>query len=193
LPHKNHYQLLGVENNASSDRIRAAYRKALKRYHPDANRGERNGEEMLQRALAAGRILCDPDQRAAYDRQLGSAAQSTCPNQPRVTQTAFLRSGKLLLNCRKILQQGGLLWQRFITAEWAKATEARTPRQRKTDPPAFHHYLYQAIKNSSARNYQLEKDGIYRRRETAQEKTRAKSWQKKTALWLLIGIILWRV
>lgn len=193
MSNKNHYQLLGVENNASRERIRAAYRKALKRYHPDANRGERNGEEMLQRALAAGRILCDPDQRAAYDRQLGSAAQNKNPNQPWVTPTAFLRSRKLLLNCREILQQGGLLWQRFITAEWAKATEARTSQQRKTERPDFHHYLYQAIKNNSARNYHLENDGIYRRRGTAQEKARLKSWQKKTALWLLIGILLWRV
>ena len=42
------YSTLGVSESAGQDDIRQAYRKLGKKYHPDANPGERNAEERFK-------------------------------------------------------------------------------------------------------------------------------------------------
>ena len=69
MPTSDHYQLLGVERDADRRAIRAAYRKALRRHHPDANAGSREGEQILLQVITAGRVLCNPKLRARYDQQ----------------------------------------------------------------------------------------------------------------------------
>jgi curved DNA-binding protein CbpA len=64
------YDLLGVRPNADSATIRAAFRKAVKDCHPDANAGDRTAEQRFMEITAAHAILRDPERRANYDRAL---------------------------------------------------------------------------------------------------------------------------
>jgi len=64
------YDLLGVRPSADRTTIRAAFRKAVKAYHPDANAGDRTAEQRFMEITAAHAILRDPERRANYDRAL---------------------------------------------------------------------------------------------------------------------------
>jgi hypothetical protein len=73
-----YYDLLGVSPLADSADIRRAFRKAVRKYHPDADAVRSLGPEGQARAAAAssqlfeaGRILRDPVLRAAYDDGIG--------------------------------------------------------------------------------------------------------------------------
>ena len=66
------YSLLGVAPNASADDIKAAYRTAARRFHPDVN-PHPNATEEFKLIADAYAILNDPAQRAAYD---GAIAQT---------------------------------------------------------------------------------------------------------------------
>ena len=63
------YSLLGVAPNASADDIKAAYRTAARRFHPDVN-PHPNATEEFKLIADAYAILNDPAQRAAYDEAI---------------------------------------------------------------------------------------------------------------------------
>ncbi|MFN8594478.1 MAG: J domain-containing protein [Thermomicrobiales bacterium] len=67
-----HYTLLGVPYAASHAEITAAYRRLMKRMHPDRQRPEARAaaEEMARRLNAAYAVLSDPVKRLAYDRTI---------------------------------------------------------------------------------------------------------------------------
>lgn len=69
-----HYERLGVDPTASADQVRAAYRSAARRLHPDAN-GERSATAMAE-VNQAWRVLGDAERRRAYDLQLGGSRTS---------------------------------------------------------------------------------------------------------------------
>src|SRR6059058_3567326 len=62
------YKTLGVENGASDDEIKKAYRKLAMQYHPDRNGGAKEAEEKFKEITEAYDVLRDPQKRAAYDR-----------------------------------------------------------------------------------------------------------------------------
>ncbi len=63
---KNFYKVLGVNQKAGPDKIKRAYRKAAKRFHPDVSR--RNGEKFRE-IQEAYETLSDPERKALYDRE----------------------------------------------------------------------------------------------------------------------------
>ncbi len=70
---RNHYQVLQVAPGASQAEIEQAYRRLLKRYHPDTG-GSTASVERFTAVRAAWSVLGDPVKRKAYDRQLNLAA-----------------------------------------------------------------------------------------------------------------------
>ncbi|MEE3392261.1 MAG: molecular chaperone DnaJ [Lachnospiraceae bacterium] len=70
---RDYYEVLGVNKDASASEIKSAYRKLAKKYHPDANPGDKNAEEKFKEASEAYAILSDEDKRRQYD-QFGHAA-----------------------------------------------------------------------------------------------------------------------
>ena len=65
---RDYYEVLGVGRDASADEIKAAYRKAALRHHPDKNPGDAAAEERFKAAAEAYSVLSDPDKRARFDR-----------------------------------------------------------------------------------------------------------------------------
>lgn len=68
-----HYRRLGVAPDATAEQIRAAYREAARRHHPDARaaRGSAGSDDEMAAVNEAWRVLSDPVARARYDADLG--------------------------------------------------------------------------------------------------------------------------
>ena len=64
---KNFYEVLGVNQKAGPEKIKRAYRKAAKRYHPDVS--PRNGEKFRE-VQEAYETLSDPKKKTLYDREV---------------------------------------------------------------------------------------------------------------------------
>ncbi|UUR07095.1 J domain-containing protein [Sphingomonas glaciei] len=74
-----YYTVLGVDSSADDAAIRLAYRKLMRRYHPDVNRAEEAAAQ-AQSINEAYACLKDPDERAAYDRQREAPRSRPRPN-----------------------------------------------------------------------------------------------------------------
>ncbi len=69
-PESNHYQTLRVDQNASQEEIRTAFRGLVKIYHPDRNpRRVAWAEARMCQLLEAYRVVSDAGQRATYDQR----------------------------------------------------------------------------------------------------------------------------
>lgn len=67
----NHYEVLGVKKNASQKEIREAYKKLVKKYHPDLYQGDKTfAEKKTQSINVAYDILSNPETKSAYDEEL---------------------------------------------------------------------------------------------------------------------------
>jgi molecular chaperone DnaJ len=69
---RDYYDVLGVDNNASTADIKKAYRKLALQYHPDRNPGDHDAEEKFKEATEAYEVLQDAGKRGRYD-QFGHA------------------------------------------------------------------------------------------------------------------------
>lgn len=64
---RNLYAVLGVEETATQEEMKKAYRALAKKYHPDANPGNRQAEERFKEISEAWDILGDPEKKQQYD------------------------------------------------------------------------------------------------------------------------------
>ena len=67
MAYPQYYKDLGVKETASMDEIKQAYRELAKKYHPDANNGDKKSEEKLKKVNEAYAVLKDYGRRAEYD------------------------------------------------------------------------------------------------------------------------------
>ena len=67
------YEALGVTKDASSDQIKAAYRKLAVKHHPDKNKGDKTSEDKFKEASEAYHVLSNSERKQNYDN-FGHAA-----------------------------------------------------------------------------------------------------------------------
>ncbi len=65
---KDYYEILGVPRDAAEADIKKAYRRLVRKYHPDANPGDKEAEKKFKDAAEAYEVLSDSEKRAQYDQ-----------------------------------------------------------------------------------------------------------------------------
>jgi len=68
---RDYYEVLGVEKTATASELKKAYRKLVKKYHPDVNK-DSDAEGKFKEVQEAYEVLSDDSKRSAYD-QFGHA------------------------------------------------------------------------------------------------------------------------
>jgi DnaJ family protein C protein 3 len=69
--HVDYYGVLGVNQDATIEQIKAAYNKLVRKWHPDLHHDpakKQEAEEMMKKINTALEILGDPNRRESYDR-----------------------------------------------------------------------------------------------------------------------------
>jgi len=75
----NHYQILGINQNATDAEIKAAYKELAKKYHPDKHDNNIVFEEHFKKINAAYQILSNKQKRTLYDYKLTYKATQQAP------------------------------------------------------------------------------------------------------------------
>lgn len=92
---ENYYQILGLDNFASTSEIKQAYRKLAKKYHPDKSGGS---DEKFKRVSTAYQKLMDPNTKSLLDEWLKAPIpfhSNTTSTRPKYKQrTAYYTSEK---------------------------------------------------------------------------------------------------
>lgn len=70
----NYYELLGVKKDASAEEIKEAYKKLMKKWHPDLNKDE-NAASMSMKINEAKEVLLDEEKRKDYDEYLDNKVE----------------------------------------------------------------------------------------------------------------------
>jgi len=65
---RDYYDVLGIERGAADDKIKSAYRRLARKYHPDLNPGDPEAERRFKELGEAYEVLSDPQKRQVYDQ-----------------------------------------------------------------------------------------------------------------------------
>ncbi len=75
MPPYTYYEILGVSRTASDSEIKSAFRRLVKKYHPDVTPGVEGSK--FREIVEAFRAISDPQRRRAYDRRIRKAEEDS--------------------------------------------------------------------------------------------------------------------
>ena len=82
VKYKDYYEILGVSKNATEKEVKTAFRKLARKYHPDANKNNKDAEEKFKEINEAYEVLGDQQKRKKYDtigRNFSGGSEFTPP------------------------------------------------------------------------------------------------------------------
>lgn len=123
---KNYYQILGLENNASKDQIKKAYRIYATKFHPDKQNGDKFFEERFKEILEAYEILSDENKRKDYDTKWQNTYSQ---NSPRFNQNNYKKAEDDLKNERERKEREKREYEEQIKAENAQSEKYRKEKE----------------------------------------------------------------
>lgn len=124
-----HYKTLGVPRQASTEAIKAAYRKLARRYHPDVSK-EPEAEARFIEITEAYEVLKNPQRRSAYDRLNSQQPNSQKPHERQPAANSAVSNSGFFKNLFNNLRT-----ERRTSRVFGNASNNR--QRRKTD--AGHH------------------------------------------------------
>lgn len=132
-----YYSLLGIPRDATAEEIRAAYRKAIKKWHPDVNRENITLSSLMTSQLnEAYHVLIDPSERRKYDLTLEINVSKTIEDD-RVRYT-YVKNETQANNHSRLKEVERIeLWKNtffsYMTRhKWASALYTNLPEKLKT-------------------------------------------------------------
>ncbi|MCB0701807.1 MAG: DnaJ domain-containing protein [Candidatus Kapaibacterium sp.] len=70
---KNYYRILGLESSATSDEIRMAYKRLVRKYHPDLHPDDKKIQRVFSEIKEAYEVLSNLDERLKYNLLLSKS------------------------------------------------------------------------------------------------------------------------
>lgn len=135
----NYYDTLGLDRRCTTEQIRAAYRRLVKRHHPDINHTEPEATRRVQALNTAHATLTDPIRRAAYDCELDESV-SAGPAAPTgrqrdIAQDVMLRVEEFIRGATLTIRvndpanpHGAESYELEVPPDTAPGTKFRVPR-----------------------------------------------------------------
>jgi curved DNA-binding protein CbpA len=129
------YDLLGALPNDDADELRAAFRRAVKRVHPDINSEDPDAGLKFRRIVRANEILGDAEQRAAYDHLLALAHQEQAAKPAAGDKVHNVASGVMALAGISVAAVGG--YALFVQLSANALTPATATTEAVREPAAI--------------------------------------------------------
>lgn len=129
------YDLLGALPNDDADELRAAFRRAVKRVHPDINSEDLDAGLKFRRIVRANEILGDAEQRAAYDHLLALAHQEQAAKPAAAEKVHKVASGVMALAGISVVAVGG--YALFVQLSANALTPATASTEAVREPAAI--------------------------------------------------------
>jgi curved DNA-binding protein CbpA len=96
----NFYRVLGLRPGADHEKIKTAYRRLVKRFHPDVNAGDARAAQRTKDLIQAYQTLSEPEARSVYDlefaRQRGRARKRFVRSMAVGVAASLITAGPLL-------------------------------------------------------------------------------------------------
>ncbi|MFP5470892.1 MAG: J domain-containing protein [Bacteroidia bacterium] len=106
-----YYELLGVDQSATTEQINSAYKQKAKESHPDKNDGHHTAKTLFQYYSEAKEVLTDSKKRLEYDYLIGIKKRPE--PRPSIVQTNHSNGSGALLAAGAI----GLLVGIFLASD----------------------------------------------------------------------------
>ena len=131
------YDLLGALPNDDADELRAAFRRAVKRVHPDINPEDLDAGLKFRRIVRANEILGDAEQRTVYDHLLALAyhKQEQAAKQAAADKVHKVASGVMALAGISVVAVGG--YALFVQLSANALTPATATTEAVREPAAI--------------------------------------------------------